>query len=225
MKSLIFPSYCPLCNVILDIDQKGLCKNCVDDLALIGENYCKYCGKELGYSGVCQDCAESRSYFWNLRRSVYRYNDAMAKLVHEFKYKNNIEIIDYFSGIFFEKFREYFNNIEIDYIIPVPVSKKRLKERGYNQVELLIKKFDDSKVKKDILLRTKNTRPQSSFEDDQKRKLNVKDAFKVTGNVDNKNILVVDDIITTGATLYEIGRLLKKSGAAKIYNYTLIRSR
>ena len=225
MKSLIFPSYCPLCNVILDIDQKGLCKNCVDELALIGEKYCKYCGKELGYSGVCQDCAESRSYFWNLRRSVYKYNDAMADLVHEFKYKNNTELIDFFSKIFHEKFKEYFQNIQIDYIIPVPVSEKRLKERGYNQVELLIKKFDGRKVRKDILIRSKNTKPQSSFENDKKRKMNVKNAFKLIESVKNQNILVVDDIITTGATLYEIGRLLKKNGALKVYNYSLIRSR
>ncbi|TYB30690.1 MAG: ComF family protein [Candidatus Mcinerneyibacterium aminivorans] len=222
---MIFPSYCTLCNKILLNDELGICKNCTDKLDHISGNICYRCGQSIEYKGLCPDCQNSpEPRFWSKRRSLYNYNDAMARLVHEFKYNKNMDLLKYFSIKICEGYNKYFEENKIDEVIPVPISKQRKKERGYNQSVKLLKKIE-RKIKSNILIRTRDTKPQSSFKNDKKRVKNIKNAFKVIKDISGKNLLIVDDILTTGATLNEISRTLYKANANKIFHLTLIRAR
>ena len=111
---------------------------------------------------------------------------------------------------------------KIDLIIPVPVSKERLKERGYNQAEELarhLSKISEIPYNKDILVRCKDTKPQSGFSQVQ-RSNNIKGAFKCISGLSkmDKVILIVDDIYTTGSTINECAKVLKESGPHKVYS-------
>ena len=109
--------------------------------------------------------------------------------------------------------------------MPVPLSNKKLKDRGFNQADLLGKYLATGFNKQyytDILVRTINTLPQNSLNPQQRAK-NIKDAFKIIDStkIDNKNILLIDDIFTTGSTINECARILKMNGANEVYFYTL----
>lgn len=178
----------------------------------------------MGYSGLCVKCSSGSKEVWKKRRAVFHYDDRMAILVHEFKFKNNIALLKYFSRIFYEKYFEFFEHDEIDYVIPVPLSKKRARERGYNQVEILASLLPN--VEKDILFRKKDSVPLSTVKNTELRKKLVKNAFEVDEKkVAGKKILLVDDLITTGATSNEIVSLLKNRGAKSVMLYALILAR
>ena len=122
-----------------------------------------------------------------------------------------------------EQFREILNNYDI--IISVPISKKRLKERGYNQSELIAKEISKKiqiQYKKNILLKTRNTVAQSTLNKEQ-REENARGIYEIRDvqKIYNKKILLVDDIYTTGSTVNECGRILKESNPQKIGILTL----
>ena len=148
----------------------------------------------------------------------------MAELVHQFKYNNNLDLLKYFSKILKAEFHKYFKASEIDKIIPVPVSKQRMQKRGYNQAKKLLDEFNIN-ISDKTVIRMKHTKPQSLYQKKKKRKLNIKNAFKVIKDVSNEKVVIVDDLVTTGATLNEISKALYKKGAEKIYHLTLIRAR
>lgn len=112
---------------------------------------------------------------------------------------------------------------EIDVIVPVPLHRKKQKKRGFNQAEILAKEIglrtglpvDTTLVKRKI-----NTVPQKEFSR-RERKKNLKNAFEVTRKIKEKNVLIIDDIYTTGSTIHSMSVLLKKSGAEKTYFLTI----
>ncbi|MFO0320513.1 MAG: ComF family protein [Neisseriaceae bacterium] len=115
---------------------------------------------------------------------------------------------------------------DIDYIIPVPVHKKRRKERGYDHILLLLDYYiitdATNIIRKDIVVKTSYHQPQMGLTEVE-RNQNLHGTFKITQNVANKNILVVDDVYTTGATLDEVSRILKDAGAKNVYACVLLR--
>jgi ComF family protein len=116
---------------------------------------------------------------------------------------------------------------DLDYLIPVPLHPKRLRERGFNQALLLGKALEDippAKIKPGLLKRVRHTPPQVHLNPDERRQ-NVQGAFalKDPSGVRGKNILLVDDVFTTGATVNECARVLKKAGAGRVTVYTLAR--
>lgn len=115
------------------------------------------------------------------------------------------------------------SKIDIDWnkftIIPIPLSKERLAKRGFNQSELLSERLAGKAglpMERDLLLRVKNTRPQVELEDPEQRKNNVAGAFAATKDAEKKNYILVDDVSTSGATMMEAAKTLKKAGARTI---------
>ena len=118
---------------------------------------------------------------------------------------------------------------EADFIFPVPLHAKRLRQRGYNQAQLLARAFfykEKNKIKNDILTRCRNTPPQTGLDGAERRK-NLKNAFCVNNKdlVSGKTILLVDDVFTTGTTVNECARVLVKAGADNVDVLTLARVR
>ena len=137
-------------------------------------------------------------------------------------------LVYYLTHYFLFLLLEFLNNYQKEYIqfkiydiiIPVPISKKRKKERGYNQSLLIARKISSKekiKLGDKVISKVKNNNTQSKLNKEERAE-NVKNVYKITSNKEiiNKNILLIDDIYTTGATLNECSRMLKQAGAKKI---------
>jgi ComF family protein len=161
-----------------------------------------------------------------MARAVLRYNDDVAKLVHSFKYAGKTYCHSTFAGLKARSLpAEDLAAPEI--IIPVPLHRQRLQERGFNQAAILAALFfPDAKQRicVDALSRTRRTPPQTGLRGKDRRK-NLKNAFAVdrSSQVKGKAVLLVDDVFTTGTTLNECAKILKKYGAADVQALTLAR--
>ena len=162
---------------------------------------------------------KKRHFGW--ARGVLVYDDATAKAIHRFKYGHDTTYSRPLGSMMADYTLEGF-----DLIIPVPLHIKRLRERGFNQSLLLanaIGKRQGIPVDPYILKRTRWTEPQVNLTG-LERKVNVKGAFEVCGDVRGKRILIVDDVYTTGATVSECSKALKRSGAKEVCVLTLSRT-
>lgn len=153
------------------------------------------------------------------------YNGVLKKLILEFKYNKNFVAGSILSEFLYEIIKN--NNIDIDCIVFIPSSKKALKDRGFNQCEYLAKELKKSlniNICKDII-KNKNTREQKLLSKEERLK-NIKGAFslKTDKNIKNKKLLLIDDVMTTGATLYECKKLLMENGATSIKMLTVAKS-
>ncbi|MFT6258906.1 MAG: ComF family protein [Rickettsiales bacterium] len=176
---------------------------------------------------VCGACLQKRpSYFKAL--AVLRYDQISGELITKFKYFDQINLTKYFSKLMFQKAEEIID--DIDFIVPVPLHKLRIIKRKYNQSALLAKSislFADKKPILDLLIRTKNNKPQASL-NREKRLKNVESIFKVREKylekIKGKNILLIDDVKTTGATIESCSKILKKEKVNRIYILTLAKT-
>lgn len=148
------------------------------------------------------------------------YDEIVKKLIKDLKYHNKKKLVSLFSEIMFDYMKEI--NLNKDYlIIPVPISKERLKERKYNHMDLVadnLAKLSGFKVNKDLLLRIKDTQKQFKLHK-QERIKNIKGAFCINENSDvpkDAPLLIIDDITSTGITFEEIIKTLKKVGYKNI---------
>lgn len=151
---------------------------------------------------------------------IFKYDNLIRKLIIDYKFNE--------KPYLYRSFLEFLNNYQKEYIqfkiydiiIPVPISKKRKKERGYNQSLLIARKISSKekiKLGDKVISKVKNNNTQSKLNKEERAE-NVKNVYKITSNKEiiNKNILLIDDIYTTGATLNECSRMLKQAGAKKI---------
>lgn len=225
-----FPFRCAGCGT----DSPGpVCSACEKKIKRIGEPYCKVCGRALPpgvYDTVgCNDCGGSGTYY-DLLRSALVYDAPVDGLVINFKFKKNFRCGQYLCETMDGHVRENRSFFDCcsgaDYIVPVPLYPFRRISRGFNQADLISARFSrlvDVPVKP-ILQRVRNTKQQSMLPKDQRSK-NVKNAFRVKKKVlaKGKKIILVDDVVTTGATIIECSRTLKESGAAEIIVFSLAR--
>lgn len=218
----IFPQRCVFCDAIC---REPICPACRETVSFISPPFCTICGvpfkSEAINSHACGDCMREKRYF-SWARGVLVYNDASAKAIQRFKYKRDTtysralgSIISGCSGV--EGF---------DVVMPVPLHIKRLRERGFNQSLLLAKEVGKRHrimVDPFALKRIRWTVPQVNLSG-KERELNVKGAFEVQKDVKGKRILLVDDVYTTGATVRECSKVLKKNGAKDVCILTLART-
>lgn len=220
-KEFLSPSFCPGCGGD-DLDRSAfpLCSRCQQRLAASnagGGPVCPFCGRPEGVGTHCEFCAEDRRirlFFWG------SYDDLLKDCVAAFKFDGFPELgrplvemaLNSVSG----RLDDY------DFVIPVPLHKERLEERGYNQSEILARCLSETmkvELAPGILKRTKSTRQQAKLSVEERR-VNVRDAFAVDSdcgrNLSGKKVLLVDDIVTTGATIFEAARPLRACGVARI---------
>lgn len=204
----IFPSQCIGCGVFVTFSE-GLCHNCWSKVKFINENSCSICStpfdNETNHSGsICAKCLANRPLY-NRHRSVIEYNDLASKLISDFKYNDKTYLQKYFANIIFNRHNHMIQNADI--IIPVPLHRKKLLKRKYNQAALIAKllcKMSGKKYLCDALIKTKNTESQVGL-DYKKRISNLKGAISCSANtaklIENKNIILIDDVMTTGTTI------------------------
>lgn len=229
---VLLPRRCVVCGrPLLEYDgqAEALCASCLEKLLPLREPLCRICGREMPRGtragNLCGSCLQTAPSFTRCR-SLFRYNETLRGIILKFKFQRRLEVLKTILALARERVPEGF--AECDLIVPVPLHKKRLQKRGYNQSLLLAQGFfehDNGKIVVKLLERTKNTPPQSTL-DRRKRVENLQNMFCVRQPelLLNKRVCLVDDIYTTGATLEECSKTLVESGAYDVFALTLGRT-
>lgn len=217
---LVFPHKCAACGKVMPSTRENmLCETCDRQLHPITEPRCKRCSKPIDdlTREWCEDCAK-REFVVSCGKALYRYDARMQEVIRRFKYEGCFEIGDFFAERMAKAFGEWIQREKLEMIMPVPVHRKRLRFRGFNQASVLAERLGECLgifVETQMLVRIEDTKPQKTL-DLHKRIANLQKGFAVTGSVEGKRILLVDDIYTTGATLEACGNVLRRAGAEKI---------
>lgn len=222
--SLLFPNgyKCLVCGKEIDSDKKlSLCDKCLNKLPKINGSVCFKCGEPVTVdSKYCVHCKKELPEFTKCF-APYIFDGDVISLIHGLKYNGKIYYARTLSNLMLQSVLE--QNIDVDVVIPVPLNLRREGERGFNQSELLTVAFSEAGYKVDlaVVTRSKNTATQTHLTK-KERKQNVEDAFVVTNKskVKGKNVLLVDDVFTTGATINAIAKVLKLAGAKNVYGVT-----
>lgn len=215
---ILYPRKCMGCSTFISIDKDAyLCDICYKDFQREFDNACQICGRNIQHKGRCLSCNTAKLHF-DKGYSVLVYKNSVREAILKFKYKGKFNYAQYLGKILCSYCTT--NSIDgYDYITAVPLHKDRYKQRGYNQAKLLGKilaKHTNTPYK-DLLIRYKNTLPQNALNKSQREK-NIKNSFGLINNINlhSKNILIVDDIFTTGSTINECAKILKKNGANSV---------
>ncbi len=225
MLDLIFPPRCIVCDGVLKTTEKGICKDCRGGVHRISGPVCGRCGKELGFfeDTFCKDCRMHRHAFES-GKALFLYNDAMRKSIYRFKYAGRKEYAAFYGKALADAFDEWIASVSPDAIVPIPLHKKRLAQRGFNQAELIaraLSKHTGIPVRNDVLSRRTDTRKQKELNVSE-RENNLKKAFKSGGNdVKLDTVLLIDDIYTTGSTMDAAASCLKRSGVRRVHTLSL----
>ncbi len=215
----LFPLRCPVCDAVLPRGQR-ICALCRKDLRVIKTPYCLKCGKRLCDENerLCSDCA-TYPHVFDRGRALFEYVPIRRSL-YRLKYGNRAE----YAGFYGEEMARHLGSVirswEPDAIVPVPLHRKRLAKRGYNQAELLAEVIGRRlgiPVQKKLVRRLKNTVPQKNL-DAAGRQNNLKKAFKLSRNdVKLNSIVIIDDIYTTGSTIDAVATVFKEAGTRSVY--------
>ncbi len=225
---LIFPPKCIFCGQIMRIGTTfEMCTDCSANLPWITANACVKCGKPTGLNEnkmLCSDC-KNAGHLYARGTSVFAYTGMVKKALQRMKFEGRKRYAIVFGFLMAQQLKKMKNWPIINIVAYTPLHKKRYAKRGFNQAKLLaneIAKHLKYTLAEDILYKVKNTPSQSSLARGQ-RQQNLYNAFRLNTKIDvkDKNILLVDDIYTTGTTVNECTRYLKAAGAKGVYVITV----
>lgn len=190
------------------------------------DSRCSICKKEVEEDEIyiCRECREKieKKKILHVRKNIFYlfdYKNDIRNLIIDYKLNGRKDICIFISKLIESDLKKIIREKNIDTIIPVPMSKERYFSRGFNQVELILDEIGISYEKAE---RRKNTLPMHGISEKNLRKLNVKSAFRCDFPTKSKNILIVDDIITTGATVFKMIKAIKEAGEPEnIYIFSL----
>ena len=211
---IIFPPICVNCGTDIKDQSKFLCQNCFDEIQILSALRCPECGAGLANS----DSACHKSNY--VLAPASKFFPPIPALIHNFKYKELIKIGDILSAMVIVCLKN--SGIELkDFVVTqIPLYPTKLRKRGFNQSEVMAKSVANyfSLPQENLLQRVKNNPQQAKQKDFSNRKENVKNCFQSLNShkIAGKKIILVDDVSTSGATLFEASRVLKKYGAKKI---------
>jgi ComF family protein len=225
---ILLPATCPLCgeaaahahprSKIPTGETGGLCESCLCGFKRISGPLCSLCGAPFvttaGADHLCASCIKAKRVPYDKARSALIYHANAPRAIKLFKYHGLFTLRPAFSALLYPLLLEF---IDTELIVPVPLHKSRLRHRGFNQSLILAKivaKRLNKKLDYTTLKRTRLTKPQTELKGEERRR-NVRGAFELKDNalVKGKRVLLVDDVYTTGATITECARVLKRANA------------
>ncbi len=226
---IVVPRLCIACGTFTK-GQTPFCPQCEAKIKLILPPYCPICGKPLPKGNqphICGSCLQEIPFF-DKARSVFYYQNSIREAIIKFKFAESLSLTDFWVKSILKHLNSFIEQISPDLICPVPLHITRLRQRGYNQSWLIAKKLGKNigiKSRARVLMKRKVTLDQVGLSM-AKRKLNVRNSFEVNPKekVAKKCILLIDDVFTSGSTVNECARILKKSGAKRVYVITLARA-
>jgi competence protein ComFC len=235
IKKLVLDTLFPISCISCGKADSWFCEECLARVPIIVRQFCPQCEKiEIPEGRLCSACKEKRnSPLDGILQSVSYENTHVKKMIFALKYRFVRELSDPLAKILAKAALQH--DIPVpDYIVPVPLSPRRLRWRGFNQAHLLAENFSEELIPfckiivLDILERKKNKKPQMEIKKYRDRINSIKGIFSLkedSPNLKRKNVLLIDDIATTGATLQECAKVLKKSGAKKVFAAVIARQK
>lgn len=208
------------------VEESYLCADCDNELTEIKGETCQICGRPFEnldpkyiIGALCYDCVRWEkdsdwSGYLEKNYSIYMYNDFLKEILSQFKFRGDYIL----AKIFIKKILEKLKTVDYDLLVPIPLSKERLFERGFNQSEALIK---EAGLETTNLLQRIHGEKQSKKS--RQDRIHLPQVFQLQNEVPNKKILLIDDIYTTGSTLRHAAKLLKSGGAKSVSSLTLAR--
>lgn len=231
--NILYPYKCISCRNLVE-NNKTFCVSCWRKIQFIRKPCCKICSEPFQYDFINNDdeliCANCIKHKPKYDRAIacFIYNKTIAKAIFEFKFFRKT-FLKYFFVDYIEKATKEVID-EVDFLIPVPLDRKRLQWRGFNQSLLLAEelgKRTNKKVIPDLLIKTKHTLPQAKLNNINRRK-NLKSVFMINNKyldiIKNKNIAILDDVMTTGTTTSECSKILKHNKVNKVFVFTIAKT-
>jgi len=228
LKNLFLPAFCRECRTRI-LTQKNLyfCDCCWSKIELVREPKCPRCGRphpvrpgfEPAENFVCSDCSDQKQWVQHVIAAGL-YTGVLRKAIHLLKYQRKRLLAVPLANLLFETIVAKLQLESYDMLVPVPLHQRRVKERGFNQTELLgahLCRLQNKVALAPVLQRVKNT-PSLSMLKAPERKGLIRKAFQVIpdANLTGKRVLLIDDVVTTGATSNECAKTLQKKGAATV---------
>jgi len=235
LTSVVFPAGCRLCDALLTHHRRlPLCETCLASFQRITPPVCRTCGQALSVppetnedAAICRDCLGGKFGF-QLARSFGVYEGALARAIVLLKYERIEPLGSFFATRLLELVRSDSRLSSADVIIPVPLHRQKYRDRGYNQVDLFARPLARRLgiPYRPILLMRSRPRPEKHLLTQEERWEAVRGAFVMRpgGRVDNLRVLLLDDVMTTGATLDACARALGEAGARVVLGLTIARA-
>lgn len=238
VRDALFPRRCAACRAFLPELLPGedraelpahVCPACRAGVLPAASPRCSCCGTPFrgrtGGDHLCGRCIETPPAFARARAALV-YERTAIDLVHALKYKGRLELARPLGRLLRQTYEDGWRGEPVELVVPVPLHPARLRERGFNQAEVLVRRWGDGgpPVAADTLRRTRATAPQFGL-GRAEREDNLRGAIEVCrqASVAGRRVLLVDDVLTTGATVNECARRLKAGGAAQVEVLTLAR--
>ncbi len=217
----LYPPRC--CNC----DSRGavLCETCFENITVLNKKVCKKCGYPITKKRqLCENCSQKDVVFDEMR-SWATYEGVLKKAIQSLKYKRNLALGPIFTMPLVNIVRQ--SGWLVDMVIPIPLSRARLRQRGYNQAAIISSNLALTlglSHTTNVVKRRKETETQVSL-DVNKRFTNLMDAFYANpAKLIKRKVLLIDDVITTGATMLNCAETIKNAGADKVYCLSVARS-
>ncbi len=217
---LLFPRYCVGCGR----EGSFICSSCLKSLSRITPPLCPQCGRHQASGLLCPQCV---SWYADIDgiRSPFQFDGVMRQAIHQLKYQNLRALAEPLATLLSDYFGN--NRLPADTLVPVPLHPRRMRERGYNQSALLARelgKLINLPVVEDCLTRREPTPPQARTSTVAERRANVAGAFACRGQwLRDKQVLLIDDVATSGATLEACAATLKAQGATSVWGLVVAR--
>jgi ComF family protein len=224
LADLIYPPCCVICGAV---SSKDICRKCFSELVPLGEKVCRKCGNPAEGNEPCQYCI-AIDFRFDRAISIYLYEEPLRDALLDFKYHRAIRKGDALAGLLVDGYESSsLAKEKFDLVVPVPLTQRKKTRRSYNQSEVLAFYLSDAigVPYAPFALMKKRETPSQTRLDLHGRLSNVEDSFAVTDDslVKGKRVILVDDIITTGATASECAKVLKGAGARKVSAISLAR--
>ena len=225
MGNILYPPRCLVCDGIGSKD-RDLCESCEQSLPWL-HNACVQCAlplaDDLNGSLFCGRCLKKKPYF-DESLSLFSFESEIIRLVHQLKFHDNLAAARLFGNLIAEFMVK--KSDKPDCLLPVPLYKKRLRQRGFNQsieISRALGKAWDIPMENNGVKRLRETQSQTGLDAKQRRR-NIRNAFEIVDSINYEHVAIVDDVVTTGSTVNELARILKRKGVKRVSVYSIARA-
>jgi ComF family protein len=215
LADLLFGGACFVCR---GGSRSLLCEPCRDELPRLGGPLCPRCALPAPGGAVCGRCLGDPPAY-DATIAVLAYEFPADALVHALKFRGELALAPLLAALLAPRVSGW----SVDRVVPVPLSAPRLKSRGYNQAAEIARHIARGRLDLDLCARPRDAAPQMELPWNERQR-NVRGAFRCLRSLEGATVAVVDDVMTTGATLDELARTLKQAGAARVVNWVVART-